>query len=95
VANERCKCPGPNDVSPRGECPSCGYVGTLREAAIRSALASGRHQLAREIGRQEGRKAGLNQGIQIGRREAIEALAEREVERDPKAPEPDYELEAG
>lgn len=94
----RCGCPGPyNTISSQGACDRCGVEGPLRRQAVREALASGRYRLAAEIGRAHGRQAGYGAGVEEGRRQAIEALLEREVGRRPKARERelDYELELG
>lgn len=85
--NEHCHCPGPNAVAPTGCCDRCGYVGTKREAEIQSALASGRHRLATELGRQEGLLAGWRLGLERGRAER-----EANAEADALFRHGDYEL---
>jgi hypothetical protein len=100
MANEHCKCPSANGaavISPTGCCDRCGVHGSKREEAIRSALASGRHQLAAEIGRYEGRRDGVETGIEIGRRQVFEALADDlvnggTVHRNPKFERDDLEM---
>jgi hypothetical protein len=90
---EHCRCPGPNDVAATGCCDRCGFVGSQREAAIKSALASGRHQLATELGRQEGLLSGYRLGLGRGR---AEKEANAEADRDaPFRRVPEFELEAG
>ena len=99
MSGERCGCPGDwAVVSPTGCCDRCGYEGTKRAEAIKSALASGRHQLATELGRQEGLLAGYRIGHERGKAE-LQANAEADQEyHDPFRREPEYdelELEAG
>lgn len=91
MANERCACPGDwNVVSPTGCCTSCGYQGSQREQAVKDALASGRHHLAREIGHEEGVREGFQLALQMlanpDARDTATTLhhlfGEPEVERD-------------
>jgi hypothetical protein len=86
----RCGCPGPyNTIAREGTCPTCGVEGPAHERALLRALASGRAQVAHEASDYEGSRQGYETGLQEGRRQALEAL----IERNPRGHE--IELEAG
>jgi hypothetical protein len=95
-----CNCPavsptGKATISRQGMCPTCGVEGPDHQNALREHLAAGNPRPLLDRARAEGRKSGYELGKQAGHREAVEALAEREVEQRPFCHEPDFELEAG
>jgi hypothetical protein len=88
----RCGCPGPSNVIARqGMCPSCGIEGPDHQMALMRAFAAGRYQAAVSEGRFQGQRQGYERGVEVGRREAVEALAAHEARF--RQPEPDFELD--
>jgi hypothetical protein len=96
VEPARCGCPGPyNTIAKEGVCDRCGVEGPDHHRALERAFASGRFKAAIAEGRQQGRQEGYRRGVEVGRRQAVEALAEREVERRPFEREKEHEMEIG
>ena len=90
----RCGCQGPyNTIARDGACMTCGVEGPARQQALREALASRNPKPLMADAREAGRAAGFRQGLQAGRLQAVEALAEREVEARPRPFE--HEMEIG
>ena len=91
----RCGCPGPsNTISRQGMCQTCGIEGPDHKAAVRDALASGRIRVAYEAGKSDGHGHAYGEALRAARLELIEARLAAELERRPKAPDYDMELEA-
>jgi hypothetical protein len=92
----RCGCPGPYNVIARdGACTTCGIEGPDRSHALRDALASKNPKPLMAEAREAGRREGYRRGVEAGRLQAVEALAEREVEQRPFEREKVHEMEIG
>jgi hypothetical protein len=85
-------------------CTTCGVEGPRHQTALQESLAARNPKPLMAKAREAGRHEGLLNGVQIGRRQAVEALAEREVvvrrreveaTRRPFEKEQDRELEMG